>query len=222
MTIHLGETEFHDIQRIVPGTTKNYVSKNGKYELQIVTHKTGKHTWDYTTGAISYKGQNAPSIYVHRNYGDFWFAWVLDHPNGNDYLLCGEQYTGYTIVNLTKGTAKSYANQQSFCWYKAVPSQSRNLLAVEGCYWAMSPGSLRVYDFADPDAGPLPLLLEEDWGDEIARWEGDEYIETWRLDTKDERNYPESTDDLDVYRDEHWIKHYVRVPEASMQLLDGQ
>lgn len=116
---------------------------------------------------------------IKRNYGAFWHAWV-PHPNGNEYLLCGENYQGYTIINLTQETTVSYLPPEArkgfgFCWAAVYPSPDGATLAVDGCVWAC-PYELRVYDFADPTVLPFPELARFDGLENVIGWESDETI----------------------------------------------
>jgi hypothetical protein len=77
-------------------------------------------------------------------------------------LLCGEDYQGYSIVNLTAGTCKPFFPEEGykgcgFCWTAAYPSPDTLVLAVDGCYWAC-PYDVVLYDFRNPEDLPLREL----------------------------------------------------------------
>lgn len=133
-------------------------------------------------------------------YSAFPFGWAEGHSNGHDYLLCGEDYQGYTVIELdTKerkdllpesvpkqytykdqngveksGVVDTYPNGYGFCWADIKPSPDRNVLAVSGCYWAC-PYEVVLYDFSDPMRLPY-------W--EIERWDEIEDFDSWGSDGK--------------------------------------
>jgi hypothetical protein len=133
----------------------------GKYRLEICRYSTGPKTWNYSRGIIKRKHDDQIVADIKRNYGQFWHAWV-QHPNGNDYMLCGEDYQGYSVVNLTTGTSHVYfpdagCDGWGFCWTAVYPSPDRLMLAVDGCYWAC-PYEVVFVDFRSPEQLPLPEL----------------------------------------------------------------
>lgn len=132
-------------------------SFNG-YRLVVSKLATGENTWDYTQGDI-YDQDGNKLFSVIRNYHRFWFQWV-GHPNGNTYFLCGEDYQGYSVINLTEGTKLDLQPGMagySFCWDDVFVSPGGTKIAVYGCYWASS-YELRIYDFSDPTNIIFPQL----------------------------------------------------------------
>ncbi len=87
----------------IANSDKTVISPDGHYELEIYRYSTGPKSWDYSRGVVKRLSDNKVIADIKRNYGHFWYAWVK-HPNGNEYLLCGEDYQGYSIVNLAKET----------------------------------------------------------------------------------------------------------------------
>ncbi len=135
------------------------VSPSGDYELEMWCYSTGPNSWRYSQGVVRRISDHKVIADVKRNYGHFWYAWV-EHVNGNEYLLCGEDYQGYSIVNLTKETydvffPESEYKGSGFCWAAVYPSPDGLILAVDGCYWAC-PYEVVFFDFSDPTK--LPLL----------------------------------------------------------------
>jgi hypothetical protein len=136
----------------------------GDYTLQISSYKIGEHYWNYTKGTVLKHGEVITE--VKRNYSAFPYLFV-HHKNGNDYLLCGEDYQGYTIVNLTTKQTKIYApgsmlNGAGFCWADIHGyDEDDDTLMVEGCYWAC-PYEYVTYDFSNPDELPLPEISRVD------------------------------------------------------------
>ena len=110
---------------------------------------------------------------IKRNYGHFFHSWI-QHSNGNEYLICGEDYQGQTVVNLTTGENKVFFPEAGydgggFCWAAVWQSPDSTLLAVEGCYWAC-PYEVVFFDFSKPDFLPYKELLRVDDLDICEGW----------------------------------------------------
>lgn len=92
-----------------------------------------------------------------------WHVWAVK--NGNTYLLAGEDYQGYSVVNVTTGkvtTAIDNGAEKGFGFCFADVKVDGDELVVIGCYWA-APYERRVYDFSNPENLPYPLL---DWSED--------------------------------------------------------
>ena len=149
------------------------VSPSGNFQLEVHRYSTGPNTWDFSRGIVTRTSDNSITADVKRNYGHFWHTWV-EHPNGNEYLLCGEDYQGYSIVNLTNGKYLTYFPQAGhkgggFCWTKVYPSPDNFVLAVDGCYWA-SPYDLVMFDFRNPDELPYKEMTRISNIDKCEGW----------------------------------------------------
>lgn len=146
----------------IEGDDKEFVSPSGEYKLHVSKYgEAGKVCWEYSRGVVSRVWDGKIIADVKRNFGHFWHAWV-EHPNGNEYLLCGEDYQGYSVVNLSEGTYQVHfpeAGHQGagFCWAAVYPSPDGLALAVDGCVWAC-PYELAFYDFRTPDRLPYKEL----------------------------------------------------------------
>lgn len=140
---------------------KIHQSPSGKYELTISRYHTKPKSWDYSRGIVNRLADNAAITDIKRNYAAFWHAWV-NHRNGSEYLLCGEDYQGYSVINLGTGEHHIHFPERGysgggFCWAKVSPSPDGIVLAVEGCIWA-GPYELVFQDFSNPEQLPLPEL----------------------------------------------------------------
>src|SRR5262249_37605987 len=138
---------------------------------------TGPNTWNVSRGIVVRTHDGQAIADVKRNYGSFWYGWV-HHPNGDDYLLCGEDYQGYSVINLTTGKSNVYfpdtgCGGSGFCWTAVYPSPDCLMLAVEGCYWAC-PYEVVFYDFRHPERLPLPELGRIDNLDTCQGWSDNE------------------------------------------------
>lgn len=138
----------------------------GKYRLLLEKYPTKPGCWNYCRGRI-YLGDKLLAD-IKRNYGHFQHFFIENHPvTGHDYLLCGEDYQGYNVVDLTTGENHAFLSadaKQGFGWcWASIENFDRETceLTVEGCFWA-SPYDCRVYDFKNPSQLPLPILREYD------------------------------------------------------------
>ncbi len=145
------------------GSTGKHESPCGKYDLEISYYDNGKGYWDYSRGIATKAKTKEVLADVKRNYGHFWHCWVK-HPNGDDYLLCGEDYQGYTIINLTDKreiVVEPSHEFVSFCWIGVEFDEENEQLIVEGCYWG-SPFEEVIFDFSIPENTPLPEISRRD------------------------------------------------------------
>lgn len=90
----------------------------------------------------------------------------LDCGCKKEYLVCGEDYQGYTIINVTDARVHNFVpddwlNGTGFCWISHTFVPETQELKVEGCFWAC-PYEIVTYDFSDPDTVPLKELKRED------------------------------------------------------------
>jgi hypothetical protein len=107
-----------------------------------------------------------------------------DHPNGNDYLFCGEDYQGYSLINLTTGAYKVHRPEAmlkgfGFCFASVSYSPDFKKLVVHGCYWAC-PYEVRVYDISDIEQDVLdyPLFVSDHFRlDHVRGWESNTVID---------------------------------------------
>lgn len=159
-------------------------SPSGKYRLVTTPYGTKPGSWNYTLGEV-YRVPESPETErvkvaeVRRNYSSLWCAWVENHPvTGHDYLLTGEDYQGFTVVNLSTGKVSTHIPDEAFAGHgwcpvsaEVLPAQEAGVtLKVSGCYWAC-PYEVRLYDFSAPDApgfpeSGLPNLTADLWFDE--------------------------------------------------------
>lgn len=151
---------------------KMITSPLGKYTLFISYFGTGANTWNVSRGQVYESGIDRPPVYsktlvrkpalietVHRNYGSFPFLFVENHPNGHDYLICGENYMGQTVIELDTGKRIDH-NKNGFCWSSYSFNTSQKLLVVDGCYWA-APYEYKLFDFSDPMNGWPELIPDQ-------------------------------------------------------------
>ena len=126
----------------------------GRYKLDIYKY-TQESSWNYTEGVITRLSDNKEIGSIKRNYSSFPCMFV------DNYLLCGENYQGYSIVDLEKEEHNVYFPEagfkgNGFCW-ACIYGVVNNKLVVEGCYWG-GPYEVVIYDFTNPEVLPLPEL----------------------------------------------------------------
>jgi hypothetical protein len=76
---------------------RDRLSPSGKYRLVVTSYTTG------TLGVITRVADGEEIARVDRNYHSFEHTWIEDHPSGHDYLVCGEDYQGQTVIELDTG-----------------------------------------------------------------------------------------------------------------------
>ena len=167
------------------GEPQEEVSPSGKYRLVVTQHTTGKGTWNCSKGRV-YAGDTLITD-VCRNYGAFPFAWIEGHgKTGHDYLVCGEDYQGQTVVNLVTGLRVDHLPKEAsegvgFCWASIHPNADGTLLAVCGCYWAC-PYETIIVDFSTPMEPPWTILAR-DSEDAFDGWTG---LDSCKIGTRHE------------------------------------
>jgi hypothetical protein len=141
-----------------------HLSPSGKYSLQINVYKTLPHVGAISKGVVSRAPSKDRLFEVKRNHSAFPFCFVEDHPNGHDYLVCGADYQGQTVLELDTGKRVDYLPKGAekgvgWCWAHITASIEKTALGVEGCFWAC-PSDVRFFDFSQPMKLPFLVLTE--------------------------------------------------------------
>jgi hypothetical protein len=144
---------------------KIVLSENGAYRLQIDQFSCGGNFWSYSQGQVYRTADDELLATVQRNYPAFPRCFVTGHPSGHDFLVCGEDYQGQTVIDLSTKERRDHLPTQGepghgFCWAAIRYLPEWNVLAVEGCYWGGS-YEHRFYDFAKPLEGWPEIEPEE-------------------------------------------------------------
>jgi hypothetical protein len=160
-------------ENLKPDSGKVDISPSGKFRIEINRYLTLPNSWEYSRGIATRSDNGEVIADIKRNYGHFWHAWV-QHANGNEYLLCGEDYQGYSLLNLKTGKYQVYFPEAGykgtgFCWAAVYPSPDGLVLAVDGCYWAC-PYELVIFDFRNPEIMPYPELARFEALDDCDGW----------------------------------------------------
>lgn len=140
-------------------------SFSGRYKLVRTPYSTKAGSWNYTQGLVYRVGSDEPITEVQRNYSSFPYLFVENHPNGHDYLICGENYQGQTVIELDTGKRLDYlpsAAQKGvgFCWVYYEFDKQLQMLVVDGCIWAC-PNEYRFFDFSNPMMGWAEIEPDE-------------------------------------------------------------
>lgn len=153
-----------------------HLSPCGRYLLTVETKGTRPGCWNHTVGIVTRVDSGEQVARVDRNYSSFPYEWVTPHPNGHDYLVCGADYQGQTVLELDTGKrrdllGKEAARGNGFCWASYRWEPRGQLLLVDGCYWAC-PYEWRVFAFDSPmEAGWPELEFPEDCAADSSRRE---------------------------------------------------
>lgn len=134
-------------------------------------------------------------IYSTQNiYGDAFFN-LIEHKDGNQYLIFRIDLYGYSVLNLS--TMKDYHfipdEKETFIWTRTNYNRNTNLLTAEGCFWAC-PSGIFVVDFSDPTSLPLPefdlnrfLDYDKYEGIDFINWDDNDNLVIKCLDLKTEK-----------------------------------
>lgn len=88
-------------------------SPSGKYTLELVPYVVkDRRSPYYCVVEIIRTSDGERMGKVVRNEADFPFLFVEDY-EGKDYLLCAEDYQGFTIINITEGKKYDYIAEKS-------------------------------------------------------------------------------------------------------------
>ncbi len=166
-----------------PVEQTSHHSPSGRHRLEVTRLSLGSTRTPFSRGRV-FRGSGAePIAVVERNFGAFPFSWCEGHPSGHDYLVCGEDYQGQTVVELDTGARVDHVDPAAeqgggFCWaahYPSPGSAARSgeapCLFVDGCIWA-GPYEIVLFDFATPMRLPYR---------ELGRWPGSRVI-GWQSD----------------------------------------
>lgn len=200
---------------------EEHVSPTARFRLEVRTCPTGPNRWNYTRGEVTRLTDNRLLSVVERNYSAFWHCWVL-HPDGHEYLLCGEDYQGYSVINLTAEQEHVYLSEagikgSGFCWAEILPSPDRLALAVSGCIWG-GPFDGLIFDFSQPHELPLPEIARLNDIDALERWKDDEVLVCSResyLRPEDDRELGPDEVEIEEERDPSGIRTIRRILELK-------
>lgn len=175
--------EHFDSLSLLSKTQKEFESPSGNYKLTVTERDAGEGYWNYVEGVIFDSKTGEEIFTIKRNYGSFWYRWI-EHQNGNEYLLCGEDYQGYVCLNLAERKKHVYFSEHGlkgwgFCWVEVeeYDKDYDDTIRVEGCFWGAQFEEVE-YDFSDPDTLPYKEIsrhnVDCDDDDDEEEEEGDD------------------------------------------------
>jgi hypothetical protein len=205
-----GVEEYFTPENADLASQKEELSPNGKWRLVVTPYKTREGAWNFKRGEVYEVSTGAKVADVKRNYSSLWFLWAEKHAvTGDDYLFTGEDYQGYTVCNLSRGTQRSFIPDAALEGHGWCPVSAELLadgvtLKMGGCYWAC-PYEYRLWDFADPDVRDLEekglldltegVWLDNDEGSELDTNEaGSMVLRTYRKRFKATGEYEHDLD----------------------------
>jgi hypothetical protein len=153
--------------------TTKHTSASGKYTLEVSSISTRPGCWNVTRGVVR-RGQEEIAT-VDRNYSAFPHLFIEGHPDGHDYLVCGADYQGQTVIQLDTGERREAMSPgadkgHGFCWAEYRFDVPSCVLVVAGCIWA-GPYEYRFYQFSSPmDGWPAIEVVGE--GPDWEAWDG--------------------------------------------------
>ena len=162
------KTDYFIEENRKPNCRSEHTSPSGRYKLVVDSYSTKKGSWSYTRGRLFTQDSDEPVGDVMRNYSAFPFAWAENHDDGHDYIICGKDYQGQTVIQLDTGERRDNLSEgaekgHGFCWATHQLLEDGKTLMVEGCHWAC-PYEYRFYDFSNPMSGWPELDFPEEVG----------------------------------------------------------
>lgn len=162
-----------------------HTSPSGKYKLRVTPCVFDLHrNWLYAVGDVFSRlaGKSVQLAQVVRDHHTFPFMFCEDHPDGNDYLLCGEDYQGLTVIRLNTGERIDYIEKEAesnggFSWRDCQISPDKTRIAMEGGYWAAG-FEIHLRDFRNPFNVPYVRVGKDfvDYHDRLIAWKGNDHI----------------------------------------------
>ncbi len=145
-----------------------HASPSRNFELVVDTYAEPGSDWHYSRGLVRELGTEEFIADIRRSAPKFLFAWV--ERSDGEFLVCGEDPEGYTVVDVRRGVSVCTPPDGSgFNWLQVYPSPDGQTLAVEGCVWG-APNDLVFYDFSDPRVSPMPEIARFSMPTDVLGW----------------------------------------------------
>lgn len=152
-----------------------FSSPSEKYKIRITPFVFRlERLWSYTFGEV-FDGKKAVTS-VLRDYSSFPLCWCEGHPDGHDYMVCGEDYQGQTVIRLDTGERVDFVEASaekrlSWCWNSFFVSPDKTKIIVSGCFYT-SQYELRIFDFQNPFNLPFKRAGQDfvEYYDELLGW----------------------------------------------------
>lgn len=124
--------------RPLKGKKEKRESPLGKYTIDLTLYRVEDLDRPfYSVVEIIKKSDGDRVGKIIRNEADFPFLFIEDHKDGKDYLICAEDYQGFTVINITDGKKYDYVAEKakrglSLRITDFFVSQNKENLAIEG------------------------------------------------------------------------------------------
>lgn len=124
--------------RPLKGKREKRQSPSGKYTLDLMLYAVKDENCPFYSIVEIIRNSDGDRVgKVVRNEADFPFLFIEDHKDGKDYLICAEDYQGFTIINITDGKKYDYVAEKakrgmSLRITDFFLSQNKENLAIEG------------------------------------------------------------------------------------------
>lgn len=95
------------------GKKENRASPSGKYKLELLPYSVKDMRCPFYSVVEIIRSSDGDRMgKIIRNEADFPFLFIEDL-DGKDYLLCAEDYQGFTLINITEGKKYDYIAEKS-------------------------------------------------------------------------------------------------------------
>jgi len=172
-------------EEAITRTEEVRTSPCGKYSIVITHHKVPVYV-DHSVGKV-FRGDELITT-IKRSYNWFFSHWFGTHANGHEYLICGEDLSGQTIIELDTGKRIDYS-KDAFIWEEITKSPSTNGIAVYGEYWGATAETF-FFDFSEPMSPPWGILGRSDYTGRIEWKSENSCIVHEKLDIVDLPGHP--------------------------------
>ena len=214
-TVRAEIRECFDPQNFIEDSLETDLSPNNRYRLQTSEYRQTKPDLNWVVTKVEiYDNDSEERLFDFISVDRFFHAWLTT--NSIEYVICAEDiFGGQTVIDLTNRRMESYSpDEDGFIWTEFSLSPSGKTLATVGCIWAC-PFEIRVYDFDNPMALPLPELktIELIGSEKIVDWVNDKTFRTKGIQTEYKKEF--SGDGSFTLRDvgEKLIERVIRIDE---------
>jgi hypothetical protein len=164
---------------LLPDETEYFVAPSGGCALTVFryAHQEGERLFMLSKGVLHFDDDMV--IEIKRDSDQFQHTW-LEHQSG-EYLICGEDSQGYSVVNLRTRAIQHFVPEEAyigggFVWVKPYTIKDGNILAVEG-FFLGNPNQVIFYDISQPMNLPYREVLRLTNYGELIGWRDPRHFE---------------------------------------------
>jgi len=162
--------QFFNPNSLLPGSEELSYSPTHNFFLKSTNYRQShpNRNWIVTKIEIYQTFENKKIFEFLRNYDTNWHCWI--NQNGNEYLVCSEDFEGQSVFDLTTMKFYSFFSPSSpFILVEYIPSPDNLKLAVVGCYWACG-YELVIYDISNITQLPFREFRREEINEKSKKW----------------------------------------------------